>query len=287
LTLKREIRDLEYLYWATRESDVASLIFVTSALGFIVSWIFTISRIVTLAGGPSTVTDVAFWASIASTFGAILAAFHFFRKLTILTGLWCVMGGKVRHAPKNSASKRALRRIRAVTLTSIILTFCRLVAAVGATVALPWSVAQNAFPDKITLDEEIPFWIALGSFSAAVFATIFFFIVEFIVRYNLSPKLGEYVCEAFRAEIESLYSILSVPENDIEPKQVQRLKTWEYVAREFLHQYRFDTVFGADRFGSILQYIQGGMEQFDPNKEDAIYHINKWTSKSASTFEEC
>lgn len=31
------------------------------------------------------------------------------------------------------------------------------------------------------------------------------------------------------------------------------------MAREFLHKYRFDIVFAADRFGSILQYLQCSM----------------------------
>jgi hypothetical protein len=53
---------------------------------------------------------------------------------------------------------------------------------------------------------------------------------------------------------------LSRPINDIDTKQVQERETWEYVAREFLHRYRFDAVFAADRFGSILQYIQAGMD---------------------------
>mmetsp|Transcript_42374 Transcript_42374/g.47161 ORF Transcript_42374/g.47161 Transcript_42374/m.47161 type:complete len:82 (-) Transcript_42374:141-386(-) len=44
-------------------------------------------------------------------------------------------------------------------------------------------------------------------------------------------------------------------------RQVQQRVTWEYVAREFLHKYRFDMVFSADRFGSILQYLQSGMKK--------------------------
>lgn len=258
--LKREIRDLEYLYWATRESDIASMIFLSSSLAFIVSWIFSISRIITRLGGPSTITEVGFWASLASAIGAILAAFHFVRKSLILLGLWCSLGGKVRAAADRQA-RSALGRIKGVTFIQLLLTLARLAAAVGSAVALPWSVAQNAFPDKIGTDESIPLWIALGAFCAAVGATVFFFLVEYVVRYNLSPKLGEFVCEAFREELETMFTVLSIPANSIETKQAQERKTWEYVAREFLHQYRFDTVFAADRFGSIFQYIQGGMKR--------------------------
>ena len=45
-------------------------------------------------------------------------------------------------------------------------------------------------------------------------------------------------------------------------KDVQELEleAWEYTAREFLSSngYRFDTMFAADRFGSIVQYLQSG-----------------------------
>jgi hypothetical protein len=58
-----------------------------------------------------------------------------------------------------------------------------------------------------------------------------------------------------------MYKGLSIPENQFDTRQVQQRVTWEYVAREFLHKYRFDTVFAADRFGSILQYLQCSMEK--------------------------
>ena len=264
--LRREIRDLEYLYWATRESDVASLIFVAALLVHIVSWFFTIARLIAFLGGPSSVTDYAFWAMTASGLAAFLAAFHFQRKFFILIGLWCSLIGKSWGA-EDKENRRALGRVRGVTFTQLLLTLLRLVTAIAAVASLAWSVASNAYPeqvesfaDRVGLDDSIPFWIALGAVCAAAGSTIFFFIVEFVVRYGLNPKLGEYVCEAFREEIESMYKALTLPENDIAPKEVQEKETWEYVAREFLHKYRFDTVFAADRFGSVLQYVQGGME---------------------------
>lgn len=209
-------------------------------------------------GGPASVTNAAAWASIASTFGALLAVFHFQRKLLILIQVWCILGGKVRVA-KTKDDVSAIRRVRTVTLTQVVLTFLRLLASYGATIALPWSVAIDRFPDKVDSTNELPFWIALGSVGCAIAATLLFFVIEYRVRYDLSPRLGEYICEAFRDEIERMYSVLARPVNDIETKQEQERETWEYVAREFLHKYRFDTVVAADRFGSILQYLQSGM----------------------------
>ena len=258
--LRREVRDLQQLYWATRESDVASLIFCSASLVFLSSWVFTISRIITKAGGSDTVTEVAFWAVVASAFGAILAAFHFVRKFLILLGLFGTLFKKKR-AAKTREDKAALGKVISTTFTQIALTFVRLCAALAAGVALPFSVAQQGFADKIGTDEDLPFWIALGAFCASVGGVIFFFMVEYVTRYTLSPKLGEFVCEAFREEIEHIYAATSVPLNDIDAKQIQEREAWEYTAREFLHKYRFDTVFAADRFGAIMQYIQGGMER--------------------------
>lgn len=257
--LRCEIRDLEHLFWATRESDVASLVFVSGFLVFVASIIFSISRIITRAGGGDALTNVAFWATAASATGAALASFHLVRKFFILASLWCTLGSKVRNASATD-EREAIQTVKAVTFTQILLTMTRMAAAGAAAVALPWAVAQNGFGDRIGSAETLPFWIALGSLCAAIASTIFFFVVEYVVRYRLSPRLGEFIGEAFREEIEDMYDKLSVPLNDIDSKQVQERQTWEYVARDFLHRYRFDAVFAADRFGTILQYIQSGMD---------------------------
>jgi len=253
--LGREVRDLEGFYWATRESDIASLIFVTGFLVFISSIIFTIARIFRI----QVLLDIAFWASLASALGAILATFHLWRKFWILVKLAAILGSKSQTAP-GLDDRDNIRKVCRVTWTQIALTVARFLAAVTAAVALPWSIAENAFGDRIHTYGDGPFWLALGSVCMAVGATVFFFVVEYKVRYNLSPKLGEFVCASFREEIEATKAIMMRAMNDIETTQVQKQETWEYTAREFLHQYRFDTVFAADRFGNILQYIQGGMD---------------------------
>ena len=227
----------------------------------ILSWIFTISRIISFASNDrvaASVTNAAAWATVASTFGAILSVFHFQRKLGILTRLWCLLGNKVSSA-KTPEAAAAIRTVRTVTFTQVFLTFLRLIASYGSAVALPWFVAVTVYEEQVDLDSTIPVYIAWGAFGCAVFATLFFGFVEYRVRYDLVTRLGEYICEAFRDEIEEIYSILNKPMNDIQTKQEQDRETWEYVAREFLHIYRFDTVFAADRFGTILQYLQSGM----------------------------
>lgn len=192
---------------------------------------------------------------MTSALGAILAAFHFVRKLRILVRLWLILGTKTNH--ENTGD---LGTVRSVTFTQVLLTLTRLLAAATASVALPFAVAEQGFGDRTDTSNNLPFWIALVSVVTAVGATILFFFVEFYIRYNLTPTLGPFVCECFRPEILSLYETLALPANPMDPPLVQERETWEYVAREFLHEYRFDTVFAADRFGAILQYIQSGMD---------------------------
>jgi hypothetical protein len=78
----------------------------------------------------------------------------------------------------------------------------------------------------------------------------------------LDPCLGKVVCEPFRAKILEIKASFSANVGDAEVETVQQLEAdaWEYTAREFLSSegYRFDTVFAADRFGSIVQYLQSG-----------------------------
>jgi hypothetical protein len=149
------------------------------------------------------------WASLPSTFGAILASFHLVRKYLILVRLWCVLAGKARGA-ESSDDREHIRQVRRITLTQILLTKACLLSALAAAVALPWSVAQNSF--DILTNRNLPFWIAVGAVDMALFSTLFFFLVEYQVRYNLDPKLGEYICESFRDEIEQLYKLMKLME---------------------------------------------------------------------------
>jgi hypothetical protein len=255
--LRRQVRDVESFYWATHESDIASFVFMAGLSVFCASILFSIARCVALGNGGDTLNDAAFWAVLMSAFGAILAAFHLARKFVILIKLWITLGSK--YVSGDLDQNKKLRTIRYVTATQFLLTLIRLGAALAASVALPMSVADNGYADVISVPRNLPAYLAMGAFLASVTGFLLFFLVEYVIRYNLTPQLGEFVCEMFREEILGMYEIFKLPENNIESKVVQERGTWEYTAREFLHQYRFDSVFAADRFGSILQYLQSGM----------------------------
>jgi hypothetical protein len=258
--LRREVRDLATLYWATRESDIASMILVSVFLTFVTSTVFTFSRILSL----NTLNRYAFYASTTSALGAILAAFHFVRKSKLLAGLLSGLASKA--GTVSVAQRKFINQIIYVTATQLLLTIVRLAMALATAVALPFAIAERGFGDLIMSSSSLPFWIALGALLAAVAATGLFVVVEYVVRYNLTTDIGPFVCELFRAEIESIYSAVRIPYNDIATKHVQERVNWEYTAREFLHRYRFDAVFAADRYGQILQYIQGGMVPCDQSQ---------------------
>lgn len=249
--LSREAIDMEGLYWATRESDIASLIFLVAFLTFATSAVFSIARILSIG----KITDFAFFAAATSALGAVLAVFHLVRKLIILINLWVHLGEKVHEVP--DIYLRNLRIVRNVTLTQALLTLTRLLAATGAAIALPFSVAETGYSDKIPTTETLPFWIAAGSIGAAVGAAAFFVVVEYVIRYHLPTELGPFVCNIFRTEISDIYQEMTQrPTNSVVSNGVLQKQACEYTASAFLHRYRFDTVFAADRFGQILQYIQ-------------------------------
>lgn len=251
--LSRQVRDLETLYWATRESDVASMIFVSSSLTFAASVVFTIARICAIRA----LTNLAFVSAAASSVGAILAMFHLARKFWILAGLWVILRKKNQSVAPHCKSD--LRLVRRVTLTQLLLTLARFCTASAAAVAFALFVAETGWGDKIATPSNLPFWIAMGAISTAVGSTLFFFVVEYVVRYKLSTVLGPFICNIFWDEIMAMHASLDVrPFNSVDTKHMQDVQTWEYTARAFLHKYRFDTVFAADRFGQILQFIQSG-----------------------------
>jgi hypothetical protein len=270
--LSRDLSDVEVLYWATRESDIASVIFVVAFLTLVTSFVFAVAQLLSIG----RIQDFAFYAATTSALGALLAVFHLVRKLFILINLWVLLGEKAHEVP--DVYLRNLRIVRNVTLTQVLLTLTRLLAALGAAVALPFSIAELGYSDRIPTIESLPFWIALGSIGAALGAALFFVVVEYVVRYHLPTELGPFVCNIFRTEIAAIYEEMAHrPTNSVVPKAVLERQACEYTASAFLHLYRFDTVFAADRFGQILQYLQSpaDMSADHPNNNHNNNHNKK------------
>lgn len=254
--LIREIRDLKELHFATKESQIASMMFLSATINFFVNICFTIFRILGVIFGETTDwVEIIFTAFAFGSFfgllGALLAFLHFIRKIGHLFRLSAGMRGVARQ-------NRGARLVRHVAFTQIILTAMRLAAVTAACVALPW--VALAGPLVFDSSFELPRYVALGAVGMVVVSVLFFFIVEFCIRYNLRADLGPLVCQPFAKRIKRIHEALHTPPNGVDTQQMLDMDDWGYTAREFLHQYRFDTVFAADRFGSIQQYLQSGMK---------------------------
>ena len=268
--LSREVRDFETLYYATRESDIASMIFVSACLTFTTSLVFTVARILSVGA----LTNLVFVSTAVSSVGALLAIFHLVRKSHILGRLWIILWQKERKVnhpiaklenveiesvvARQKMNRKEVRLLRRVTLTQLLLTLARFVTASAASAAFCLALINSIIDDQTWFPEKLPFWIAAGAFFTAVGSVIFFFIVEYVVRYQLSTELGPFICALFQDEINESYQAMQsiAGKNRVDAQVQQDIITWEYTAREFLHKYRFDTVLAADRFGQILQCLQ-------------------------------
>ena len=190
-TLGKPIQDLTELYHATNESAISNMIFVSGFSVFCFSIFFTIFRFIgygSTAPWVHLVLRYTPWASIPSTLGSTIAITHFVRKLRILFKLDVALGRS------NMKRDPRIKRIRFTTRIQELLVAVRLIVVCAASVALPWGVANSTFPHQVIHPRKgrfsYPFYVAVAAAVSAVTAAIFFFFVEFVVRYNLDPRLG-------------------------------------------------------------------------------------------------
>ena len=273
--LRRELRDFQELYYAGRESEITSLLFTSTTVVFYASFIFTVFRTIAVIdvfrsgdedkeewAWASLLLEIAGFTTIFSIVGATLATFHQWRKILILSRLHARLGrGRQIGGP--------LRLVRYLTRAEQTLSFCRIFITICAAVSLIWTLYLRIDGDNAESDDGVadsapnrkPLWIALFAVFMGLVTVVFFFIVELVVRYGLDPNLGPVVLEPFMEDIQKLKQNFVDPRAGgvgIETRQNIEREIWEYTAREFIHKYRFDTVFANERFGSIFQYLQGG-----------------------------
>jgi len=278
--LYRSAQDLTQFYHATKESYISSLIVVSGVLSFFTGIVFTVGNI----GAAATDNSVQGWLTLTRiatySFGfvtpitALLSMFHLFRKFWVLWGLSGKLGSKRSiGSPSQSAS---ISTVRSVCRTQELATLMRFTASAGAATALYWNWV-NAEPLGMlghgtnTLNPRLPAYIGFSALGLHIVSIFFLLFIEYFLRYRFDPKLGEHLSESFKTEISKMYRDFSIPVTNIDTKQDQDNLTWEYVAREFLHKYRFDTVFAADRFSALYHYLQSGLSDISPaEKKEAI-----------------
>ena len=260
--LRRELRDFQELYYAGKESEITSLLFSSATVVFYASFFFTLFGLIALGSDIDDDTGDLEWEAIQfllnlsgfttifSIFGATLATFHQWRKIRILGGLHRRLG-------QGRKIEGRLELVRYLTTAEQVLSFLRISITVAAAVSLIWTLYLTITDNE----DDTPLYFAVFAVVAGVLTVIFFFIVELSVRYGLDPQLGPLVLEPFMDEIQALKQRFVDPRAGgvgVETKENVEREVWEYTAREFIHQYRFDAVFSSDRFGPIFQYLEAG-----------------------------
>lgn len=266
--LKRHVLDLKRLHQATREIDKASMVFVLAYFSFGVSMIFAASRLWVIFGdgdGKKELIDVVFFLQLANMPGGLLSLLYYLRTTLRMLWIWIALGEGVKNKAGQLDEKAhyGLRKVRSFTFFQLFLTSFRIYALMCSMVSLPWAVARYTFPEEVQTKESLILYIALAGFCLAIGTAVTFSIVKYSISYKLPPNLGEPIGKAFQGELESMYRALSLSKNNIDMRGPQERITWEYVAQEFFHKYRFDVVFGVDRFSAIFQYLQCGVERRD------------------------
>jgi len=278
-SMQRETLETESLYHATNESYISS--FIIAVPGYLTFWafiLFTIANIAVVADneeptcggglcgpGPQWALNLqrgnTWFTGFVSPVPAILAAVFLTRKLLFQTGCISAVKGHLRNS-RNSASAQKMQQVVRIGRAQQLVTFFRALSAYAAAVALPWNwvVAEQ---DLLGLDlsellSDLPFYLAAGSAGLQLVMLLFRYVVEYSILWSVDTKLGEYVTDCFADELAELKKKLSAPMNSVETVHVQEARAWEYVARAFLHKYRFDTIFRANRMGNIMHHIMSG-----------------------------
>ena len=256
-SLSREIVDFQSLFHANRESYVASCLIVSGMLNFCTGTVFFVSNAVLLANRDM---QWARYLSLAASwsFGtitpltAMMAVYFFLTHLSLLTRCFSAVGSKLKSLnsssfPQDTEQKEKLASIRRAAFLKAFGLLMRVIASACAVVALPWALAADIGD---TEHEYLPILLAGISFGLQMLSALLLYVIDITVIYRLTPLMGKLCCSPFEEEIEQRKEKFKRDNS-----QVRKRQEWEYIAVDFLHEYRFDTIFSSNRFGSIMQFI--------------------------------
>ena len=274
------------LYFAARESYVSTLIVVAGYIAFAQGIIFIVGQVGELSVGGIADGEPAWAASTLQAsmivlafnapFVALLAAYHLSRKAYQLLSILSALRRQRRNPTSSPEARAALRMVGHIGLTQLLIALIRIVAvyAIAASgylnglaafdTVLNGSVDLSFFMVSFDVGGRVqlslPLALAVSSIGLQIIAFVFRFLVEYCLLYSIDTRLGALVCSAFVDELNTMATSLAPSKPSTVTKQAHARVTWQYVARTFAHKYRFDTIFLADRFGSIFHYIQAGLE---------------------------
>jgi len=285
------VMDLTALVNATRESYISSYVMVLASITICTGLVFFFTNVArSVDDTHQWIEDLSRGSSwslgLISPISAVLAAIQISRQLGLVFSCDRSIARRMEKLKGrgDNVGFDHLTHIRALSVASQALTIIRIIAALAAAVSLPWAWIEtevcrdgpnnnntitNRSPcllhnEDLLVDEEfkdltLPFWVAVGSICLWFVSLFARLVVEYSMRWRLDTRLGEYVCLAFEDDIKAMKSNLTTPHVSTKSAISQERTAWEYVARMFLHQLRLDAILGADRVGSILQFIQSGL----------------------------
>eukprot|EP00957_Ditylum_brightwellii_P211571 15366330-Ditylum_brightwellii.AAC.1 len=107
---------------------------------------------------------------------------------------------------------------------------------------------------------DLTFILAMSAIGAFVISIILQLYANLVLLYKLEPSAAKDVCRSFWGTLLQKYADFNIGRSDksIASPALEDRESWEYVAREFLTETRFDTVLGANRFNAVMQAIQSG-----------------------------
>jgi hypothetical protein len=253
--LNQSVRDRNELYHASTESEAASAIVVASRGIFCFSLLYFVCRCIEFVLCRECThawirfLDILLWVSIFAVLGAFAAVHHLVRKVHHLVKIGRVISGVA-----------SLRMVRTMIRAQQFVTLILLLAGVCVIIALPWGLSISMWSTQVhSVHEVVPIYLSALAALPVILGGIIGVLFEYFIRYHLDPCLGPSAIEPLQEQLDQMKRFFPNPTGvEIETTQTLEKQAWEYTAREFLHEYRFDTVSAVDRFGSILQYLHSG-----------------------------
>ena len=253
--LRREIRDLDGLYSATLEGDIASLVFMNGCVVFVASILIVIA----FAVRNEVLQDFATFLTLASVFGAILAMFHLWRKVVILVKLMFTLTNKVRNA--NTDERFNIRKIRQVAFAQTMLTLTLLLSS-----SSQQSLSLGPLPTKSSLNQSLVTTKYHFSWLLVLFVQLYLLqscslLLSLLCDTSYLQRSASLSVKPFAARLKKCMVSCRFDQTMLTRSKCRNVKLGSMWRGSFSIGTVLMQSSAADRFGSILQYIQGGMDR--------------------------
>lgn len=259
----RSARDLGELHHASCEFELASAMMIC-AIGTLLFCLIMIplrisELIIGSTGNIRMSNEVINWMLLFPFMGAYVAISALVRKLRYSSRLL----SDIKSFRSNNTQ---LGQIRLVIMLRIVATCIQFLAIGAGMICIIWILVFSIL--SMDLNPNIPMYLSLGVIGAVLCISFLSSIVEYGILFNSDPCLANNICEVFRLVIDEIYDSYAKSKTGLEIETPQQLDmiAWEYTAREFLHNYRFDVVLDVNRLGMIQQCIQSGNKHHQPKE---------------------